>query len=68
MLLVYGSKHSLLPRICEVEAVGIGATSKLFRTPNLAMRSFKLAQSQRSVGRTFHRSCDKRPWLAGDPA
>lgn len=30
---VYGSKHSLLPKICEVEAVGIGATNKEFLTP-----------------------------------
>jgi len=30
---VYGSKHSLLPRICAVDAVGIGATSNEFRTP-----------------------------------
>jgi hypothetical protein len=32
MLLVYGSKHSLLPRICDVDAVGIGATSSELRT------------------------------------
>ena len=35
MLLVYGSKDSLFPRICAVEAVGIGATSKLFLNPYL---------------------------------
>ena len=33
MFEVYGSKHSLLPRICDVLAVGIGATSKEFLTP-----------------------------------
>jgi len=35
MLLVYGSKLSQLPRICAVDAVGIGAISKLLRTPYL---------------------------------
>ena len=35
MLLVYGSKDSLLPRICAVEAVGIGANNKLFLNPYL---------------------------------
>jgi len=35
MLLVYGSKLSQLPRICAVEAVGIGAISRLLRTPYL---------------------------------
>lgn len=35
MLLVYGSMDSLFPRICAVDAVGIGASSKLFLTPCL---------------------------------
>jgi hypothetical protein len=30
---VYGSKHSLLPRIWLVLAVGMGATSSELRTP-----------------------------------
>jgi hypothetical protein len=33
MLDVYGSKHSLLPKICDVEAVGMGATRRELRTP-----------------------------------
>ena len=32
---VKGSKHSLFPKICEVEAVGIGATNKEFLIPPL---------------------------------
>ena len=35
MLLVYGSMDSLLPRIWAVEAVGIGATRRLFLIPCL---------------------------------
>ena len=34
MFEVYGSKLSLFPKIYEVEAVGIGATSKEFLAPN----------------------------------
>ena len=30
---VYGSKDSLLPRICAVDAVGMGASSSELRTP-----------------------------------
>lgn len=36
---VYGSKLSLFPRIYEVEAVGIGATSNEFLAP-CSMTSF----------------------------
>ena len=38
MLLVYGSIDSLLPRICAVDAVGMGASSRLFRSPHLLAR------------------------------
>lgn len=38
MLLVYGSMDSLFPRIWAVEAVGIGARSRLFLTPCLQER------------------------------
>ena len=37
MFEVYGSKHSLLPRICDVDAVGMGATRSEFRTPLAAI-------------------------------
>lgn len=33
---LYGSTDSVLPKICDVDAVGMGATSKLLRTPHLA--------------------------------
>jgi len=42
----------LFPRICEVEAVGIGARSKLFLTPCFAILAFNALQSQRSDGVT----------------
>jgi len=51
---VYGSMDSLLPKICAVEAVGIGAINKLLRTPNLAILAFNADQSQRPVGSTPH--------------
>jgi hypothetical protein len=35
---VNGSKHSLLPRICEVDAVGIGATKQ--RIPDSEIETF----------------------------
>jgi hypothetical protein len=54
MLDVYGSMDSLLPRICAVDAVGIGATSRELRTPWTTIRCFRAAQSQREVGVTFH--------------
>ena len=41
---VYGSKLSLFPKICEVEAVGIGATNNEFRTPYLLIFSLKAGQ------------------------
>jgi hypothetical protein len=49
---VYGSMHSLLPRICDVDAVGIGASSSELRAPWINTSSFKAAQSQRSLGLT----------------
>lgn len=56
MLDVYGSKHSLLPRIWLVEAVGIGATRREFLTPFLEIMSLNIGQSHRSDGVTFHMS------------
>merc|ERR1719397_535954 len=46
---VYGSKHSLLPKIWEVDAVGIGATNKLFLTPYFLISFLKPFQSQFSL-------------------
>ena len=40
-----GRAHSLLPRICAVDAVGMGATSSELRTPCSAMSARSLAQS-----------------------
>lgn len=51
MLLVYGSIDSLFPKICAVDAVGIGATSKLFRTPCLREKNYfiYLASSKKKI-------------------
>lgn len=54
MLEVYASIDSLLPKICAVEAVGIGANKSEFRTPNSAIFFFNEAQSHKSVGVTPH--------------
>merc|ERR1719198_1234794 len=64
---VYGSKHSLLPRICAVEAVGIGATSNELRNPTLEILCFNVDQSQRVDGVTPHRSNWRSPLAAGEP-
>lgn len=48
--LVYGSKHSLNPRIWLVEAVGIGERRREFLRPVLEILSFNEAQSHRDVG------------------
>ena len=66
---MYGSKHSLFPKICEVEAVGIGATNKELRTPFFTTFSRKLSQSQRpELGVTFHISNWKMPLEIGEPS
>src|ERR1700743_3716393 len=67
MLEVYGSKHSLKPKIWDVEAVGIGATRSELRRPCLAMSAVREAQSHRSVGVMFHMSYCRMPSEAGDP-
>ena len=64
---VYGSKHSLFPKICAVEAVGIGANNSELRTPCSFTSSFKTSHSQRSVGATFHKSNWNSPFETGDP-
>ncbi len=56
MLEVYGSKHSLFPNICDVDAVGIGATNREFLTPYFATSSFKTSHSHLGEGVTFHMS------------
>ena len=69
MLLEIGSKHSVLPRICDVLAVGIGAKSSEFRNPCFMMRSFREIQSYRPAsGSTPHMSYCRMPCDAGDPA
>ena len=75
MLLVIGSKHSLFPKICDVLAVGIGASNREFRRPCCFILSFKLFQlyiflrytGSLSVGSTFHISNCKMPFDAGEP-
>lgn len=67
MLEVYGSKHSLLPRICAVDAVGIGAHSSELRSPCRAMRLRSSSQFQRLVGVTPHMSNCSVPFEAGLP-
>src|SRR5437764_94277 len=61
-------KHSLLPSICEVLAVGIGASNKEFRTPYFFTSSFSTSHSHRSPGVTSHISYWKIPWLTGEPS
>merc|ERR1712195_256763 len=68
ILEVYGSKHSLFPKICDVDAVGIGAINKELRKPCVAMLAFNVTQSQRSEGVTFHMSYCNCPFEAGDPS
>ena len=41
----YCTKHSLKPNICDVEAVGIGATNKEFLKPYFLIDSLSLSQS-----------------------
>merc|ERR1719341_3191474 len=65
---VYASTLSLLPRIWAVEAVGMGANSREFRIPCLAILAFRLAQSCRLVGVTPHMSYCNCPLLTGLPS
>ncbi|MNL10697.1 hypothetical protein D3C87_1315040 [compost metagenome] len=68
MFEVYGSKHSLLPKICEVDAVGIGATNKELYTPSLTTFLRNASQSQRPLsGVTFHKSNWNLPFDNGEP-
>src|ERR1051325_6846218 len=67
ILLVYGSKHSLLPRICDVEAVGMGASNSELRTPYFFTSSFNTSHSQRLLGVTPHISNWKIPSETGEP-
>ncbi len=53
---------------CEVEAVGIGATSSELRTPCAAISRLSAAQSQSpDEGTTPHMSYWRIPWLTGEP-
>src|ERR1700722_3265619 len=59
---VSGSKDSELPRICDVEGVGIKPTKSEFFKPYFCISSFFAAQSYRVVGGvTFHMSNCKMP-------
>lgn len=66
MLVVMGSKLSVLPRICEVEAVGMGATSRLLAMPNCTT-SLRSWSKSKFLGLTPQRSNESLPSLAGEP-
>ena len=53
---------------CEVDAVGIGATSSELRSPCAAMSRRSAGQSQRSLGVTPHMSGCSTPLLEGEPS
>jgi len=54
---VKGSKLSLFPKTCEVEAVGIGARSNEFLAPNFMTSYLSFSQSYLfDAGVTFQRS------------
>ena len=64
-----GSKHSLKPKICDVLAVGIGATNNELRNPYSIIYSLRIDQLYRSfVGSTPHISNCNTPFEAGDPS
>ena len=48
-------------RTCAVDAVGMGAMSRLFRTPCCAIRWRRAVQSHLSLPVTFHMSCCSTP-------
>ena len=67
---MYGSKHSLFPKICEVDAVGIGATNNEFLTPFFFISFLSLAQSHlplKSSSLTPHILCWNSPLEIGEP-
>ena len=51
-----------------MDAVGMGATLRLFRSPVARTRALSASQSYMSPGGTPQRSNCKRPSLAGLPA
>ncbi len=53
---------------CEVEAVGMGATSRELRTPCWATLCLTPGQSHRSEGVTPHMSGCRTPLLTGLPS
>ena len=56
-------------RTCEVEAVGMGATSREFLMPCWAILALRVSQSQRLLGAfTSHMSCWRMPLLTGLPS
>src|ERR1700761_8039837 len=79
MLEWYGSNDSLLPSICDVDTVGIGATVSELRRPTRVMRALSASQSymplnncgyshgQRTCVLSRHRSNCNCPRLAGLP-
>ena len=69
-LVVNGSNASLFPKICAVDAVGIGATNNEFLTPLDFISFLKDFQSQRpDKSESFlpHISYWKTPFSIGDP-
>lgn len=64
---VYGSKDSLLPKIYDVDAVGIGATNKEFLIPYYITSFLSESQSNLPEGLWFHISNYSIPLEIGDP-
>ena len=63
-----GSNASLFPKICEVLAVGMGASSSEFRIPYFMMDAFISVQLYRELpGSIFHMSNCNIPFEAGEP-
>ena len=61
-----GSIHSLYPRICEVDAVGIGAINNEFLIPYFIIPSFNSCQLYLSLGVAPHISNCNNPLCAGE--
>ena len=65
---VYGSNDSLLPKIYEVDAVGMGESKSEFLTPCSITCFLKASQSYLScLGLTFHKSNWNFPSDKGEP-
>jgi len=63
-----GGRLAARGRACEVDAVGMGASSSELRTPCAPMSARRRSQSQRLLGAGApHMSCCSTPLLTGEP-